>query len=196
MNYSTPKVTVVEPANVDKFVPSPDLEITDEQATELSQGLHGRVAEAGMYHWSEGKPLIDCKLSRTAENILLQMRGVTLSPEDADAIVEELGHVAHGWRKKVEIPSTLPTVVQIVNGVVTPTMQSLLYDILGVIDASIPNKDQNRAVKNIVRSGFDKAYIDILRESYPESNFAMGPGHALEPSPDKSNAILSANLKM
>jgi hypothetical protein len=186
--------------SVKSTISSPNLEITDEQAVELSQGLRGRVAEAGLYRWTKGKALIDCKLSKTAEKIILQMRGVTLTPEDADAIVEEIGHVAHGWSwgNKGEFStkySNLPTVIQIVNGVVTPTLQVLLYDVLGVIDASIPNKDQNRAVKNIIRNSFDKAYIDILRESCPDSNFTFGPGHSLEPSPDKSNAILSANLK-
>lgn len=93
------------------------------------------------------------------------------------------------------IPTNFPTVVQIVNGVVTPTLEVLLYDVLGVIDASIPNKDQNRAVKRIIHDGFDKAYMDILREAYPDSNFAFGPGHTLTPIPDKSNAILAATLK-
>jgi len=93
------------------------------------------------------------------------------------------------------IPTNFPTVVQIVNGVVTPTLEVLLYDVLGVIDASIPNKDQNRAVKRIIHDGFDKAYMDILREAYPDSSFAFGPGHTLTPIPDKSNAILAATLK-
>lgn len=122
------------------------------------------------------------------------MRGVTLTPEDADAIVEELGHVAHGWNRV--FPSKIPTAVQIVNGVVTPTLQVLLYDVLGVIDASIPNKEQNKAVKKIIHDGFDKAYLEIVREAYPDSNFSMGPGHALTPLPDKSNAILGATIKM
>jgi hypothetical protein len=90
-----------------------------------------------------------------------------------------------------------PTVSQIVNGVVTPTLQVLLFDVLSVIDASVPNKDQNRAVKKLIHDGFDKAYLDILRESYPDSGFALGPGHALTPQPDKSNAILGAvNTKL
>jgi hypothetical protein len=137
--------------------------------------------------------------TKVAEKILLQMRGVTLTPEDADAIVEELGHVAHGWGKKVEVPavpSNFPTAVQIVNGVVTPTLQVLLYDVLSVIDASIQNKEQNRAVKRIIHDGFDKAYMDIIREAYPDSNFAMGPGHALTPLADKSMAIQKAISKV
>jgi hypothetical protein len=89
-----------------------------------------------------------------------------------------------------------PTVVQIVNGVVVPTLEVLLYDVLGVIDASIPNKEQNRAVKRIIHDGFDKAYLDIIRESYPDSQFSLGPGHALTPKPDKSNAVLGTALKL
>jgi hypothetical protein len=84
------------------------------------------------------------------------------------------------------------TVLQIVNGVVTPTLQVLLYDVLGVIDASIPNKDQNRAVKKIIHDGFDKAYMDIVRESYPDSNFAFGPGRFLIPLSKKSEEVKEA----
>jgi hypothetical protein len=92
-------------------------------------------------------------------------------------------------------PTIYGAIIRIVNGVVTPTLAVLLYDVLGVIDASIPNKDQNRAVKRIIHDGFDKAYMDILREAYPDSSFAFGPGHTLTPIPDKSNAILAATLK-
>jgi hypothetical protein len=94
------------------------------------------------------------------------------------------------------IPTNFSTVVQIVNGVVTPTLQVLLYDVLSVIDASIPNKDQNRAVKKLIHDGFDKAYLDIIREAYPDSNFAIGPGHALTPLADKSMAIQAAISKV
>jgi hypothetical protein len=132
--------------------------------------------------------------SHIRKNIINQIRGVTLTPEDADAIVEELGHVAHGWNRV--FPPKKPTAVQIFNGVVTPMMQVLLYDVLGVIDASIPNKEQNRAVKRIIQDGFDKAYLEIVKETYPDSNFSVRPGHALTPSPDRINAILGGNVKM
>jgi hypothetical protein len=36
-------------------------------------------------------------ISPFAKSIIRSFCAVTLSPEDADAIVEELGHVAHGW---------------------------------------------------------------------------------------------------
>lgn len=87
------------------------------------------------------------------------------------------------------IPTNFPTVVQIVNGVVTPSLQVLLFNVLGIIDASVPNKDQNRAIKKLIRDGFDKAYMEVIREAYPDSNFAMGPGHALEPYENKYKAI-------
>ena len=88
--------------------------------------------------------------------------------------------------------ATPPTIPQFFNGIVTPSLQVLLHDVLSIIDASIPNKEQNKAVKNLLRNGFDKAWLDITRESYPDSNFQMGPGHALEPYQDKYKAIIGA----
>ncbi len=89
----------------------------------------------------------------------------------------------------------LPTVSQAVHEIVTPTLQVLLFDILSVVDAAIPNKDQNKAVKKLIHDGFDTAYLDILREAFPSTSYTMGPGHALTPSPDKSNAVLGRKEK-
>jgi uncharacterized protein (DUF697 family) len=138
---------------------------------------------------------IEYKLSATAKNILQQMRGVTLKPEDADAIVEELGHITHGWVKKVEVPSNLPTVFHIVNGVVTPNLEILLGSVLGTIDASIPNKEQNRAVKHIIRKDFDEAYYDILRRSFPDDDFGFSGEYAIQPETSKDKAFHLATLK-
>jgi hypothetical protein len=56
--------------------------------------------------WETSKCLhCDCqhfttsKLSEVAKRAIASFRGVTLSPEDADAIVDEIGHVAHGWSR-------------------------------------------------------------------------------------------------
>jgi hypothetical protein len=146
--------------------------------------------------------------SKVAKNILLQMRGVTLTPEDADEIVEELGHVVHGWDKKDIVPifsnpadaekyaaerayvKSIPTVVRIVNGTVEPNLRVLLASVLGTIDASMPNKEQNKAVKHIIRKDFDDAYFDILRRSYPDSNFASDESdYAVQPEPNKRKAF-------
>jgi len=88
-----------------------------------------------------------------------------------------------------------PTVSQIVNGVVTPSLQVLLFNVLSVIDASVPNKEQNRAIKRLIHDGFDKAYMEILRESFPESNFQLGPGNAVTPQADKFNCVVGTVLK-
>ena len=92
--------------------------------------------------------------------------------------------------------SAFPTVVQIVNGVVTPNLQLLLSSILGVIDASIPNKDQNRAVTHIVRMAFDGAYADILQRSYPGTAFGLSEGYMLKPENNRSRAFSQSTIKL
>lgn len=41
-------------------------------------------------------------LSPVAKRMIKSMRGVTLTPADADAIVKELSYVAHGWNRRGE----------------------------------------------------------------------------------------------
>jgi hypothetical protein len=89
-------------------------------------------------------------------------------------------------------PSTfqnIPTVIQIVNGMVTPNLQLLLSSVLGTIDASIPNKDQNKAVKHIIRKAFDDAYIDILRRAYPNSDYGFAGDYMLQPESNREKAF-------
>lgn len=75
----------------------------------------------------------------------------------------------------------------IVHGIVIPALQSLLSTVLASIDASIPNKDQNRAVKRIIREGFDKTYFRILNGVLPDQEFSGTQGsYALEPEPEKT----------
>lgn len=89
---------------------------------------------------------------------------------------------------------SLPAIVQIVNGVVTPELQVLLSNILSTIDASMPNKDQNRAVRHLIRKAFDESYFQILKESYPDSNFAYGPDYSLQPEPNRGKSRMDASL--
>ena len=93
-------------------------------------------------------------------------------------------------------PPAPPTIPQFFNGCVTSNIQFLLHDVLSIIDASIPNKEQNKAVKNLIRNGFDKAWLDMTREAYPDSNFQMGPGHAIEPYQDKYKEIMGATKQL
>jgi hypothetical protein len=74
-------------------------------------------------------------------------------------------------------------VCRVVNGIVTPSMQILLDSVLGTIDASVPNKDQNRAIKHLLRKQFDDAYLNIQRLSYPDMNLgASGGEYYLQPN--------------
>jgi hypothetical protein len=83
----------------------------------------------------------------------------------------------------LERPENFGTVCHLVNGIVTPNMQILLASVLGSIDASIPNKDQNKAVKHIIRKQFDDAYVDIQRRAYPDCAFGTSAEYYLEPNP-------------
>lgn len=87
------------------------------------------------------------------------------------------------------------TTSHLVNGVVIPNLTVLLANVLGAVDAAIPNKDQNKAVKHIVRTAFDGAYMDILQRAYPDSAFGHTGGYALEPQPDRSKAFDQGMLK-
>jgi hypothetical protein len=81
----------------------------------------------------------------------------------------------------------------IINGNVVPNLRCLLGSVLGVIDASIPNKDQNRAIKNLVKQQFDLAYMDILRRAYPYANFATDA--SLSPEMIREQAFASAQIQ-
>ena len=80
-------------------------------------------------------------------------------------------------------PENFGVVCRVVNGIVTPNLQILLAAVLGTVDASIPNKDQNRAVKHLVRKQFDSAFLDIQSRSYPNCNFGSSSDYLLEPNP-------------
>ena len=92
-------------------------------------------------------------------------------------------------------PSAFPTVARIVNGIVTPNLRVLLASVLGAIDASIPNKDQNKAVKHIMRKAFDDAYCNILERSYPDDDFGFDGEYNLEPEPNRAKAYAAGFLK-
>ena len=43
----------------------------------------------------------------------------------------------------------------------------LLGNVLSQIDASVPNKDQNKAMKHLVRKEFDRAIMDVNQMAWP-----------------------------
>ena len=52
---------------------------------------------------------------------------------------------------------------------VNEAFKVLLPETLSLIDASIPNKEQHRAVSRLVEDRIDNAYVDILAAAYPDS---------------------------
>jgi hypothetical protein len=74
----------------------------------------------------------------------------------------------------------------IVDAVVMPSMRNLLSRVLMTINASIPNKDQNRAVTNLIRDHFDQSYFTVLNQTFPEKEFGATAGsYAVGPEPEK-----------
>ena len=99
--------------------------------------------------------------------------------------------------ENVKSPELLHIVdtANIVSAFVTPNLRVLLAGVLGAIDASIPNRDQNKAVKHIIRTQFDDAYFDILRRAYPDLAFGHSGGYAITPELDRSKAFAEGFLK-
>ena len=83
----------------------------------------------------------------------------------------------------------------IVNGIVVPNLRVLLFEVLNAIEASIPNRDQNRAAKHIVRTRFDQAYLDIVSRAFPDSSYASSGSYVVEPSRNLSDAMTQTGLK-
>jgi hypothetical protein len=61
-------------------------------------------------------------------------------------------------------------------------MACLLGTVLSQIDASVPNKDQNKAMKHLVRKAFDSAVMDVHRMAWPPSS---------DPQKDKQSAAMT-----
>jgi hypothetical protein len=81
-------------------------------------------------------------------------------------------------------PQNVGVVCTVVNSIVTPSLQILLASVLGTVDASVPNKEQNKAIKHLLRKQFDDAYLNIQRLSYPDMNLgASGGEYYLTPNP-------------
>ena len=113
-----------------------------------------------------------------------------ISSNTADRMIESICPIAKDIAAQIKKGNI------IVSNVVIPNLMVLLGETLGAIDAAIPNKDQNRAVKHIIRTSFDRTYFDILRRAYPEAEFAQGSdSYALRPEPDRNKAFASTNLK-
>ena len=81
------------------------------------------------------------------------------------------------------------TVTHVVNGIISPNLRVMLASVLGTIDASVPNKDQNKAIKHLVRKQFDDAYCDIMRRAYPDCGFATDMDYILSPEPNRAKAL-------
>jgi hypothetical protein len=48
-------------------------------------------------------------------------------------------------------------------------LRRLCAKLLNIIDAAIPNKDQNRAVKAITRKALDDAHLSLMKLAYPST---------------------------
>lgn len=77
---------------------------------------------------------------------------------------------------------------------VIPNLRVLLAEVLRAINVSIPNKDQNRSVTEIIRAAFDRAYFDINTRAFPDTGYSQGPGYALSPEPDRYKAFSHCTL--
>jgi hypothetical protein len=92
-------------------------------------------------------------------------------------------------------PQNVGVVCAVVNANVIPNLRVLLANVLGAIDASIPNKDQNRALRHIIRTEFDRAHQDILQRAYPTCSFGF-EGYSLDPELSRSKAFSQATLAL
>ena len=87
------------------------------------------------------------------------------------------------------------TTVYIVNSIVIPDLRLLLGRVLNAVNATVPNKDQNKAMTHIVRQAFDDAYYDILRQSYPDCNFGQADdAFAVTPATKRSEVFVRDKL--
>jgi len=69
------------------------------------------------------------------------------------------------------------------DGVVKPNLQILLAMVLGDVDAAIPNKDQNKAVKNLIRRQFDEQMLEMQRMWVQRSHYGTTDQYLLKPDP-------------
>lgn len=65
---------------------------------------------------------------------------------------------------------------------VTREVRLFLGKLLCVVDATVPNKEQNRAVKSIVRKDIDQLYLSLEASAFPGRSMGyQSTGHLLEP---------------
>jgi hypothetical protein len=63
-------------------------------------------------------------------------------------------------------------------------MAKLLGNALSLVDSSIPNKEQNKAMKHLLRKQFDSALMDVHNMAWPSSNDpACQKGHQASNTP-------------
>ena len=65
-------------------------------------------------------------------------------------------------------------------------LAKLLANVLSQIDASVPNKDQNRAMKHLIRKQFDKTLMEIHEMAWP----SLGDPNQQNACPPVSGYIL------
>jgi hypothetical protein len=87
------------------------------------------------------------------------------------------------------------TVTQVVNGIMIPNMRVMLASVLGTIDASVPNKDQKKAIKHLVRKQFDDAYCEIMRRAYLDCGFSTDMDYIVSPEPNRAKAYAEGFFK-
>ena len=71
-------------------------------------------------------------------------------------------------------------------GIVGWEMGKLLSDVLFIVDASIPNKDQNRSVRHLIRASFDEHCLIISKKANPEGrDLPLHGGYYISPRTEK-----------
>jgi hypothetical protein len=83
----------------------------------------------------------------------------------------------------------LGATASVLNANVIPNLRVLLGETLRAINASIPNKEQNRSVTEIIREAFDRAYFDIYGRAFPDCTYGQSGGYALTPEPNRAKAF-------
>jgi len=112
------------------------------------------------------------ELNFTKNSIRASAKLKSIPPDRAQALnvkltEKELGAMAGVENLQIPTSTAFPKInfreeTVIGDGVFVENLRTLLTSVLRTVDASIPNKDQNRAVKHILRKEFDAAYISVM----------------------------------
>ena len=81
--------------------PKASMKQLQEMFEKVDQGNGGTYIPSCLEEWIRRMYLApEPEFNPATKSILLSMRGVTFTPAEAEAIVEELSHVAHGWDRR------------------------------------------------------------------------------------------------